>query len=450
MAGMFAKGRLRLAMLGLMILLAAGGLWWGLSTRGARRVLTAEGYAVTLKSVTFGQTHRHVYGQWWSKPLALLFPTNPPAWCKTTTFQITNDMATLVCWVEGSGAAGTMQGLARFGPLSACVTDASGLESAPVSPVRSLAVSNRWFAAYEFTSFPRRAEHCGLRLYRSTPSNRVERAEFRISNPARRSYPEWAPEALPATKKAGHEPISLATLHTGLYHGLAFMSNHVGTWTEVELDYPNGPWTILAVELSDATGNRVRKQTPTMRMLERDTRVSSEAVAAWSRRHAAISLEGALWLEEAAWRIHLECRQGWQAVFPADQLWTVQGLAVPGASGVTAVNARTNVGGVALAFTALSASNEVRQGQCRRIQALVRVDSPPPGAFVDIVKLTDDRGTNLFKAPARFETRQHVLDLRVPPESKTVDITFAVHRKQTVEFTVAPTLLRTNIVRSDL
>jgi hypothetical protein len=425
----------------LLTLLATGALWWWLSPPGNYGTTrTREGHPVVLHSVSFGKKHRYVQGSWWSRPLAPLFGTNPPAQCRVRTFEITNDLETLVFWVEGESA----------GPINACVTDENGLESAPHAPIRSLTTSsNRWLAGFEFTSFPRRAPQFGLRLYRATPTNRAEYAEFTIRNPAPHSYPEWVPAVLPVSRRVGQDTISLVSLQTGLYHGTE-LSNHVGTWTEVTLDYSNGPWKVLTAELSDATGNRVSKRDPFARFLDREARVPAESIAAWSRRHAALSLEGALWLDEPAWRLRLECRQGHEADFPPEQLWTVPGVAVPAAGAVTPVNAHTNMGGAALVFAALSAENEGRQGQFRLLHAEVRVEAPPGGAFVDVVKLVDDRGTNLFKATARFSTRQHSLGLRVPPASKKLDLTFAVHRPHTVEFVLKPALLRTNIVKMNL
>ena len=435
--------RLRTLLWILLLLVAA---WVIFRPKDSQTVRLPDGHVVTLLSASVGQKHRYVFGPAWFKPLYAVFQTNLPPWFGVSALEITNANATLVCWVR------------VFGHPLACLADHQGFESRPPDEECSRRLgTNEMVMGYEFSSFPRRQRDFGLRIWQWGPTGRVDLVQFKVKNPARRTYPTWSPEMLPCTKLAGDLPITLTRLDTGLYNTIRGPDLDP-TWTEAVFRFgsseaPNGPWHPDRVELSDATGNLVRIQPPEQRMLVAGTQPPWEQIAAWMRGNGALSLRGMLWLDEPAWKLRVTYRQMYDAPFAPDKLWTVRRLLLPAAGQITELDIRTNLPYATILLRGLSAAGVAYPGEKAATdpQLHLVVEAPATGANVDIVAMTDDRGTNLFKVPERARSRHHSFALRrLPKESQSLDVTFAVHPSYEVEFLVKPGLVRTNIAKTTL
>jgi hypothetical protein len=398
---------------------------------------------MTIETVTFGK--EHFYGSVWQKFLTRALPTNVTARLGIKVNRITRTEDELMVWV------GTNASQYGFNNTMVAIDD-QGHEGKPAA----LRVGSG-YCVYPLSWFPRREKMLKLRVFtwggKGPQFMRDQVMEFVIKNPVYKKYPEWKPEPLPITKRVGDEQFTLLALNTGL-SPTGGLGAQVLTWSELEfrngpLEAPTGPWKPIWFSICDATGNAREPHSP-MGALAAD----AQAQKAMHARNAPygwryITESGMLWLDEAAWKINVTWVRDRGYPFRPEQLWTVKGVTNPAPHTVTEVNARTNAPIGSLLLQGINAAHTAYPGEKNiSTNAAIHVKFEPSdtNALAELTRVTDDRGSNIFFGPPRGNAYPLA---RLTTNSKTLDLTFAFHRKYQVQFLAKPTLLHTNLEKSE-
>jgi hypothetical protein len=154
------------------------------------------------------------------------------------------------------------------------ICDESGVEYAPRAEGQSTMLgpwgprgpSDAKLELRSSQAFPRRSKELIVRAYSWSRTNAgiplINAGELRISNPAYRSYPQWVPEALPATRSTGDLEVALTQLEAvnDPAEKLRFRRKGLRTGTRaifkiMQNGKPATKWKPESIRLSDATGN---------------------------------------------------------------------------------------------------------------------------------------------------------------------------------------------------
>ena len=268
--------RLLVAFCGL-IALAAVTVFLVLKQRaGSSNLLTMpDGSVLRIRAVTYGTNH--VFGS----PLARLttrLPVVRPLLSKifgakaTVVHTTTTSDPTLVVWLERTTNDAPKN--ARSGYFETVLSDSTGFVSGPIASMSG------WWSNPErlsFRAFPRRDPVVTLNFYHHNPGGKITRCgSLSFRNPLYGPYPQWKPETLPATRRAGDLEVTLEKLSTGHGNNTVYKTLNNGRNTiEFGTNRDDGRntsvcmlharsltdtsqvWRIAGVEVSDATGNQV-------------------------------------------------------------------------------------------------------------------------------------------------------------------------------------------------
>ncbi len=332
----------------------------------------------------------------------------------------------------------------RFGDENLVVFDDQGNESLAALGASTLGNDDgkryRAIRSWMVSAFPRRSERIGLRFLRR-PVGATEwetEWEFRVANPAFRHYPQWEPEAIPATKSDGDLSVTLNGLTAGLKLRMTSPES-----SDVVMEVPGVQavlklaggqagqiWQAKSVEILDATGN---KWTPYSTMtFVKDVGDGEE-----------FTFGGSLWPGEAAWKLRVEFSR--TAGFDRDELWTVRGIAVPKAKEMIKLADSTTRGESKLQLVAITGTKAKQPGDMEWIaegglvNISIRTTPKPEGERVSLVEATDDRGRRVEVRPGPdWNSGNNVFGLVVPEGAKTVDCSFVLHKSRFVEFLAKP------------
>lgn len=459
-------------------------MWWG-APSGSQTVRLADGRQVTLKAVTFGKTHRYTHAKPWLKPLALLLPANWAARLGAKTFEQTTATEVLMCWFE------TRPMPRGRVPFMASVVDEDGDEwgSLPCVFDAALPAEDRTCFMFMLSNFPRRVPQFRLHLFDSFPiifgnptnvmfsrvsgsvpasrsaSHWTNLVMFTIPNPVRGPFPAWTPEPLPITRQDEEGAVTLTAFNTGLYATGLLAETEGPCWTELAFQFPPdeqcaGPWIVSSVERQDATGNSVRGKKPYGRLIS----LPDPRHDMMERRNAGgISLPGAVWHDEPAWKLRVEFVQDRNSQFRSNDLWEVKGVAVPPSNGMVELDLKARLRYGALRLKGITAANVLFPGERTpknpSPQVYVELEPATNGVRLDLIRAIDNRGeqvvsysTAQWGPPASTSTATGIstraFGLFIPPEARALDLTFALYRSRTVEFLAKPALLRTNILKA--
>ena len=166
--------------------------------------------------------------------------------------------------------------------------------------------------------FPRRAPTLHMRLYEHGTDRLL--FDLHVPNPGYKpTFPEWVPDAIPATQTV--EPLIVT-----LKHGLAGVAEKYLSNEDIEIVSTDPNWTVATRQrqfwLTDATGNR---------------------------GHGLSGLSPF----EPAWKLHVRVRRDASAEFGTDEVWRTKLLALPAALKAERLRLRQVVAGVELTATAL-------------------------------------------------------------------------------------------------
>ncbi|MDB6111641.1 MAG: hypothetical protein JWR69_3391 [Pedosphaera sp.] len=294
---------------------------------------------------------------------------------------------------------------------------------------------------WSLAAFPRRTETIGLRFLELAADGKTWQplAEFHIPNPAGSQHPSWTPEPWPTTKTDDDLAVTLIGLKAGLSKQepmRAAAANETAATRALFRVQQTGPtnvcWRAKSIEVSDATGNRWSP---------------GPGPASISLAHEGeteeIIFPGALWPGESAWKLRVEFSR--MAGFDADELWTVRGVMVPGATQTITLDNATTIHDTKLTLLAITGENAKQLGLMRwealpkHANISIHADPIPKGRRLALVKVVDDQGREVDVQPGTdWSQGENVFGLTIPQDAKLLDCTFALHKSRFVEFLAKP------------
>jgi hypothetical protein len=333
-----------------------------------------------------------------------------------------------------------------------------------------------WFT---FEAFPRREPKMRLRLYKSPwggigPTSEFL-AEFVILNPAIKpvNSNSWVTEPLPIEKKYGDVTFTLK--------GVGYKTN----WIDGQTNFSrwSNSWSYSRYPVEMVPEFKVvedGKQTPEWEALDLELRDGSGNIAPklWGD-HKSVFLSPL----EPAWKLTVKFFGSEQESSASNTVWVMRDIQVPGAAAYTALTNEQEVDGVQVKPVALAGPGEAvyRGDELTKISKhkpgsgnemnfsgnlQETADSATPYIAVHLGDMKDDQrltiravapggaeyyaepwryGTNtahtngityLEKGQVPYKLSYFLLDL--PPEVKTVDLYFCLHRARTVEYVFKP------------
>jgi hypothetical protein len=311
------------------------------------------------------------------------------------------------------------------------------------------------------TVFPRRGKTVKVRVYTTNNLGRSTRAaEFIVRNPAHRHYPVWQPEALPITKQNGEVDFTLTKLVTGVTSSseLKAASNDERAWTKAFFRITqNGQpvqWRPERIEMSDATGNQLASTSRSNETVDgqEDSRYDLLKALGQVPSHNE-TLDGqevlryhqALWPDESAWKLRVEFSRKPDAVFAADELWSIRGIQVPDANSYTESDLKTNLHGATIFLVGMAGEHAAPKGQQSfRGSACLEVNvwSMPDDYRLTLIRVMDESGREMPSTGSAKSVQPDLATygygLRLPKDAKTLDITLALHKSRFVEYLVKP------------
>ncbi len=454
----------RVSLLFVVVLLVLGGITWLIAQWPSRQTLTLpDGSQVTLLKVTQGTNHVCRYGNRWQDWLHPVLPRKLRTKFPRREMTFTSGLGeTTVVWLRHDGATAPSWSSAFF--LAAA--DENGLESAllqSANVTRTLTARPalvgpgqgpvQWtggsaqISGWELKSFPRRAGRFALCVYqRGAAGDVVRLGEFHVRAPCAASLPSRTADAFPVTRQTNGLEISLTKLETGLTgketgHGPAgegAKSFSRATFIIRENNVPTDKWSLCGIRASNAAG---------------ETRAAGSYGSRWERGEHQVDFEGALWLEEAAWKLEAEfARTGG---FPADELWPVGGVSVPKSGELLEARVLTNLHHTELEFLGVSGPEaklpEDYAGIRPHANLHVRTPHPMDGLRLVLVEVRDDQGrklalrgsTSRSSMGGRGNTPKEMLHgfaIEIPEDTRSLDLTFAATRVRSVEFLARPVM----------
>ncbi len=422
----------------LIIGLAAVAYWW---QRRPQVIVLDNGDKLTLVGVTYGKHHAPPAAK--TKPAAGARRGQGPQ-----TFNTANNA--LVVWIRQEHPAN------RWPNYQLYLYDKANTACVGGSGSRNWGGggSNEIVAA-EFDSFPRRKGSFILRVqeYVQNEGQVMNEKHFVIANPARGPFAKWQPETLPATKTDDDFSVTLTKLVAGV--DMPYQRNQddpddamnkgvAATFTVQRNGSPAANWQLVSVESSDATGNHAN---------------SSGVQNAWQDGTDSVTYQAGLWADEPAWKLRAEFSQ--QSDFASNELWSVSNVPLePGSqqdywnfannffnnrrSNTNAAVAETDLNGVHLKIFPAKMFTDQRMGN-GEIDGGVHIQATPAlpaGMQMTLVKVTDNQGgeiqSNGSGTSGNGTSTVYSYQLRDLGGLTNLNVTVALHKNRSVEFTVKP------------
>jgi hypothetical protein len=387
-----------------------------------------DGRNARIESITYGTEHRFARGPLWGRIFA---PLLGPRWaarhhCFEIRFTSTNPV--MVVWTRWSG-------ISRTNPLpqEATLLDAAGTESELVVPrwnqtdwwTRTNRFESRDFAAWMFPNYPRRADLLRLRIYdRDTLHQRQRVLEMAFPNPGPTHYEQWTGETPPLTHTNARREFTLKS----------FAQVTPGSWDAVFEVRTNGSidssWQVGRVSARDATGNIVSTMTN---------------VVPGARGPAAITLRGALWPDEHAWKISAEFYRGFD--FASNECWTTPQIPLRPLNRFWSANlSLTNVAvnGSIVVLGELENNMNVLLWRNSRASLLLtaRLLAMTEPSRLFVVNALDSQQRQVESQESAWSPRWQTFSLVLPSDSTALQMTLAVRKAALVEFEVANPLAK--------
>jgi|GEM_PF-2968336 len=316
----------------------------------------------------------------------------------------------------------------------------------------------------QFSAFPRRERTLEIVFYENNAEGRQEICgRLKIRNPACQQYPNWKAETLPVTRRVGDVEMTFekfqARLGYGIWvgpgskrqggmieyilkdaGGIGPSNNFSGIFRLESKSNTNEFWTVSDMELLDATGNQLRPESFYYTWLDS---LSKDAIFTFNLRPG-------LWPDEGAWKLRCEIKRN--RGFSPDELVTFKGVPVGMINETNAIYGSTNLHGVNIrldkfvfrpSLPTKTKSNGISTmcyaGQPDSTEVWLDVDGLPNDFYVDVFEARQDDGNLVEGGRANGSGRSMRFDYsNISPETKTLDLTFAVHQAHWVEFTVKP------------
>src|SRR5262249_10686355 len=129
--------------------------------------------------------------------------------------------------------------------------------------------------------------------------------------------------------------------------------------------------------------------------------------------------------------------------FPAEDLWTIRSVPVPAPGAVSTMDVVSNRHGTELRFRGINGANS-RVGPRRPNHppcAHVVYTNLPETVHFQIVSGVDERGRNVVAGGSSGESNNYYFELKLPADSRTVDLTFAITKRVSLQYLVKPSRL---------
>jgi hypothetical protein len=144
--------------------------------------------------------------------------------------------------------------------------------------------------------------------------------------------------------------------------------------------------------------------------------------------------------EEAAWRVDVEFARARN--FPNEDLWTIHSVPVPESTAASVVEAVTNLHGVRFSFRGIVGAGfpepRLRRSLSGSPVAHVACLDLPIGLQFKFVHALDDQGRKVASSGTASDPPDYLVALRMAPDAKRVDLTFAVTKRVPVHYLVKP------------
>jgi hypothetical protein len=192
-------------------------------------------------------------------------------------------------------------------------------------------------------------------------------------------------------------------------------------------------WTIRAMEGQGVTGNHLFMSRFECQLID------SRLIAAFPE---------VLWQEEPDWKFLVEFSR--LRDFAQDDLWTFRSLPAIRALGPYTTNFEVTVRGVTLRSLDIRATRQlqeyVRGGYRRTSDLTLMFTSTVHQVRVDLARIVDDRGREIRFGDGKevWPGKKYTAGIEVPRDAVSLDLTFAVHRSEFVEFLVRPVMSSSN------
>jgi hypothetical protein len=281
-----------------------------------------------------------------------------------------------------------------------------------------------------------------------------ECGNLEVVNPVYRSYPEWQPEALPATKRAGDVEATLDQFSTGhggnmSYYplkgggtGVEFGTNREGGQNESglvirlrSLTDPNQEWRVDHVVLNDATGNSMASGNTT-----------------WSGGEVgAFGFSPGLWTNEEAWKLRCEIKR--TKGFGPEELLTFKNVPLGAPGQTNSIGWSTNLNGVTVTLDYVVrrlpvTNNNWSSSQLSDAHFIVGGLAATNDQHFDLLETRTDDGTVVEMPSTSISGGSLNYGLRnLPLKARTLDFTFAVQQGRWLEFLVKPDTGSTRVER---
>jgi hypothetical protein len=344
----------------------------------------------------------------------------------------------LVVWLDRTSTNST---LPPSGYMEAFLADTSGFLSGNGASVFGGLPGP---SSLPFYAIPRRDRDITLNFISHTSTGETKNCgSLGLINPLYASYPQWQPEALPASKQVGDVVVTLEKISTGHDHSISargledggmaveFGTNRLAGRNNTvcfvhfhSLADSNQVWYVAGEEVSDATGNQV----------------PGTSVGRGSYDQNYFTFEPGLWPSEAAWRLKCEVKRA-QGFAPAEMF---QFKSVPlGRVGTTnSLGWKTNVNGISVTLDSVARREPNTNSSWSTADlssASFSISGLTNSLHCDLIAARADLGSNLECVSWESSGNWRKYAYRdIPLEATTVDFTFAVQQSRWVEFTARP------------
>lgn len=382
-----------------------------------------------LTQVSYGKVHRY-HGTlreqllgWLPPGLARRFNISAPT--------LTTDEPSLCLWLIDRRPPNPL----ASSRLEITLSDEAGVESESNAARTSFSGSSSPIEGQAFTAFPRRGKLIRINLYERNARWLLQKVgTFTIANPAPRDFPAWTPDPPGHRHRAGHLEARLLDLKVGLNQEQS--AEHFATnlaqegWARasfVLLDHglTVSNWAPAAIELSDATGNRI----------------AANSWSNWEKNDRQImAFRWWLWSGEPAWKAHVEFSE--KSGFKTNDLWTAT-ITAPDESGLTETNLAMTLHGASVLLRGVAGPGVAPSWKSYSNlgpSSVLRVEtqSLPPDCRLTLAEVRDDRGNILSLGGASYGDGKFDFALLVPAGAKQLQVTLAVHQSVYADFLVKP------------
>ena len=327
------------------------------------------------------------------------------------------------------------------GYFDAFLSDASGFISGADAPAYG------WWSnpqAMQFRVFPRRDPVVALNFfYHSSTGGVIRCGSLPFANPLHSKFPQWQPEPLPATRRAGDMVVTLDKLSTGHNQNTSYkggeggsrvielgtnrLDGHNRTVCAIHLRSlanTNEVWLVANEEVSDATGNKA----------------GNTSIGWGSYEDGYFTFEPGLWLTESAWKLRCEIKRA--KGFAPGETFVFRDVPLGRLDVTNRLGWATNFGGTTVTLDhilrrAPNTNNYWSSEQVSQVQFTTA--GLTNGVHLDLLSAQTDAGTNLESGSWSNSGSWRTYSFReIPLGAKTADFTFAVQRSRWIEFRAKP------------